>query len=241
MADFTSVYINGDMEKLAAIFQTLETNGIVSRVEYTPPVSGTHRGLITCYDSSDNEIFSFKYENQWVTYTIVGTTRAGKTMSSTGVTGTAITGYKVYYGYACGNGILVSIAAIISSNNLIASMWLLVTKNQDGEPIFVWVNQNAASSSSSIVATNMNTEYTIAPDDAAPLGNVPRLAPAVRNQAVLSPFFSTCAAGDVSFSPDAGRFLACDFSGFIADLTAHEVSFEGATWLTNGYWALKVG
>ena len=245
MADYTQVYIDNDMAKLNTVLQTLVTNGIVGAVDYTQDTYAT----FTFYADAEKttEVFRITqqrgYVNTTVNYTFTATASDGTTLSSTAATtsagGSNITGYQICYGFACSSGVLLE---IVSNEYTYPYFWVLITKNQNGAPVFVWTNCTSANNvSTSQILTNMNTEYIVAASDVAPLNTLGRATPATRNQTVLSPFFSCSDVGDTSYTPDAGRIIAGGMNRFIYDHTAHEITFDGATWLTNGYWALKVG
>ena len=247
MADYTQTYINNDMSKLNTVLQTLVTNGIVGAVDYDS--SGAYAVFKIYVDAAQTkEVFRITqaagYNASYRKYTFTATASDGTVLSTTGNVPANVGGYNILYGYATSNGILVSIGNVIDSGSTPSSMrlWFCATKNQNGDPVFIWVNEPSGASVSTMqILTNMNTEYIVASTDVAPLGTVSRVAPVVRNQVQIAPFVTCCAAGDISYTPDAGRVIAGDMNSYLYDPVAHEINFAGATWLTNGYWALKVG
>ena len=249
MADYTQTYINNDMSKLNTVLQTLVTNGIVGAVDYDS--SGTY-AVFKIYADAEKTTEVFRITQAQGSsgglykYTLQATASDAATLSSTGAveSGSGTGGYIIRYGYACSYGVLLSVDGVTGyGNNPYTYFWVLITKNQNGDPVFVWTNGISSTSSNrdTQILTNMNTEYIVASSDVAPLGTVSRLAPTVRNQMQIAPFVTCCAAGDVSYTPDAGRVLTGDLNELIYNPIAHEITFDGATWLTNGYWVLKVG
>lgn len=249
MADYTQVYINNDMAKLNTVLQTLVTNGIVGAVDYDS--SGTY-AVFTFYADAEKttEVFRITQAQgysapDFYKYTFTATASDGTTLTSTGTITTAsataqIRGYIFMYGYACANGVMLGLNSVNGNAVNIPIMWLMITKNQNDVPVFVWTNNASTSVDASQILTAMNTEYIVASSDVAPLTTVPRLAPVQKNQVVLSPFFSCSDVGEVSYTPETGRIIAGNKNQLIYDTIAHEITFDGATWLTNGYWALKV-
>lgn len=249
MANYTQTYINNDMSKLNTVLQTLVTNGIVGAVDYDS--SGTYPVFKLYADAEKTtEVFRITqaqgYAAGYVKYTFTATASDGTTLTSTGTITTAsataqIRGYIFMYGYVCANGVMLGLNSVNGNAVNIPIMWLMITKNQNDVPVFVWTNNASTSVDASQILTAMNTEYIVASSDVAPLTTVPRIAPVSKNQTVISPFFSCSAAGETSYTPNAGRVIAGNMNSYIYDQVAHEISFDGATWLTNGYWALKVG
>ena len=251
MANYTQTYINNDMSKLNTVLQTLVTNGIVGAVDYDD--SGTY-AVFTIYADAEKttEVFritqSAGYGGGAYKYTFMATASDGTTLSSTGVitaaTGTTyVYGYTFEYGYATANGIMVSVLAKNTYNGTaqFTSFWFMITKNESGKPVFIWTNNaNVNGAFLDQIKTNMNTEYIIASSDVAPLATASRSTPSNRNQTVLSPFYSCCDTGETSYTPDAGRILAGTMNDFIYSYAAHEITFDNSTWLTNGYWAIRV-
>lgn len=246
MADYTQTYINNDMSKLNTVLQTLVTNGIVGAVDYDS--SGTY-AVFTFYADAEKTTEVFRITQQQggdtttVKYTFKATASDGTVLSTTdAVSSSGVTGYIMMYGYATSSGVLIGLYNTTSGSfSTDMREWFCITKNQDDNPVFIWTNNTSTANGQEYILTTMNTEYIVASTDVAPLTTVPRLAPVLKNQTVISPFFSCSAAGEISYTPDAGRVLAGGMNSFIYDQTAHEITFEGATWLTNGYWALKVG
>ena len=248
MADYTQTYINNDMSKLNTVLQTLVTNGIVGAVDYD---SSGEYAVFTFYADAEKttEVFRITQgtKSGYVTYryTFTATAADGATLSSTadGSNGSSINNYIIMYGYSCANGIMIGLNGYSSNSSLnVPVLWFIITKNQNGAPVFIWTNQPSTGSlTKEMILTTMNTEYIVASTDVAPLGTVSRVAPAVRNQVQIAPFVTCCAAGDISYTPDAGRVIAGDMNSYLYDPVAHEINFASATWLTNGYWALKVG
>lgn len=251
MADYSQVYINNDMSKLNTVLQTLVTNGIVGAVDYDS--SGTYAVFKIYADAEKTtEVFRITQsvgQNPCVKYTFKATASDESTLESTASVTTnnasQINGYLFRYGYACANGVMLSILPVSVNIGAFSYvyMWLMITRNQEGAPVFIWTNNTATSAPTNgdQILTNINTEYIVAASDVAPLDTVSRTMPSARNQAVLTPFFTCCDANAVSYTPNAGRFLACDLHRFIYNSMAHEITFDGAIWLTNGYWVLKVG
>ena len=248
MADYTQTYINNDMSKLNTVLQTLVTNGIVGAVDYDS--SGTY-AVFTLYADAEKTTEIFRITQGTKTgyvalrYTFTATTSSGETISTTadGSTGSSISNYIIMYGFACANGVMIGLNGYsqTGSQNL-PILWFMITKNQNDDPVFIWTNQPSTGNlSRDMILTTMNTEYIVASSDVAPLSTVSRLAPTVRNQMQIAPFVTCCAAGETSYTPVAGRVLAGDINEFIYNPIAHEITFDGATWLTNGYWTLKVG
>lgn len=252
MAEYTQLYINNDMSKLNTILQTLVTNGIVGAVDYDS--SGTYPVFKLYADAEKTtEVFRITqaqgYSAGYVKYTFTATASDGTLLSSTGAvdSGYKGAGFAFMYGYSCPNGVMIGLNVVtISGSNSFPNSWLIITKNQNDVPVFIWTNNPSASGSTTEatknnILSNMNTEYIVAASDVAPLSTFPRLAPAVRNQIQIAPFVTSCGSSETSYTPNAGRILGGNMNQFIYDATAHEISFDGAAWLTNGYWTLKVG
>lgn len=239
MADYTQLYINNDMSKLNTVLQTLVTNGIIGAVDYNS--SGTY-AVFTFYADAEKttEVFRITQAqgaSSSITYSFRATASDGNTLVSTPVTtsgGNSI-GFSIMYGYATSNGVLVMAESL---NRAGYGFWFCITKNQNGEPTFIWTNRANANDA---VETNMNTEYIVAASDVAPIGTVSRLAPVTRNQTVIAPFTSWCDEETISCTSNAGRVIAGNMNQFIHDQRAHIITLSGVTYITNGYWVLKVG
>lgn len=245
MADYTQVYINNDMAKLNIVLQTLVTNGIVGAIEYTQDTYAT----FTFYADAEKttEVFRITQAqggiSSTVKYTFKATASDGTSLSTTDAANSSgVTGYIMRYGYATSGGVLIGLYNTAGgSYSTDMREWFCITKNQDGNPVFIWTNNTSTSNGRDHILTTMNTEYIVASSDVAPLTTVSRLAPTYQKQTLISPFFSCCNSETVSYTPNAGRILAGDISNFIYDEICHVIVINGVTYLTNGYWVLKVG
>ena len=249
--DYTQTYIGNDMSKLNTVLQTLVTNGIVGAVDYD---SSGNYAVFKIYADAEKttEVFritqsagygGITYAN---TYTFMATASDSTQISSSPAIGNSsgvnyVYGYTFEYGYATANGIMISVACRGSDQSPYTSLWIMVAKNESGKPVFIWTNNaNAQGKNVDQIKTNMNTEYIVASSDVTPLNAVSRTTPANKNQFVVSPFFSCCATEETSYTPDAGRSLAGNLSAFFIDSLAHIIVLNGVTYLTNGYWVLKI-
>lgn len=239
MSGYTEIYINNDMSKLNTVLQTLATNGIVGAVDYDS--SGTY-AVFTFYADAEKttEVFRITQQKGYgsgsssINYTFIATASDGTTMSTTPAVSSSYPGFNIRYGYTTVNGILVMIESLNTAGN---GLWFCITKNQNGDPTFIWTSRASVNDT---VETNMNTEYIVAASDVAPIGTVSRLAPVTKNQTVIAPFTSWCDEETISCTSNAGRVIAGNMNQFIHDQRAHIITLSGVTYITNGYWVLKV-
>lgn len=248
---YTETQINNDWTKLSTVLSTLVTNGIVGAVDVD--TSGS-QPVITIYKEAEKttELFKItmtvKYDK---VFTFKATASDGNYLNCTNaVWGTIdaghIIGYRFSYGYASESGVFFTIEATVGNDQWAVAYTLIITKNQEGAPVFVFTNntKNDCATTAAVEAQlllNLNTEYIVCSTDKAPLATLSRSAPAARSQTVLSPFFSCSETGHASYTPFAGRVLAGGISNLVTNARLSEILFDSAIWITNGYWALKVG
>lgn len=244
---YSEVYINNDLSKLKTLLDTLVTNGIVGALDYD--TSGTYP-IFKLYADAEKTTEVFRIEqvdgyNGAKKYHFKATAADGNYLDSTAVntsygSASALNGYWFKYGYAGENGVFVTMDGASGSGGDLGAPLLLfiITKNQAGAPVFVWIDCNNASNT---ITTNINTEYIVCSTDKAPLSTLSRTAPASRAQTVITPFISCPETGHVSYTPYAGRFIAGGLSALVTNPRLSEIILDRATWLTNGYWSLKVG
>lgn len=244
---YTETYIDNDLSKLKTVLDTLVTNGIVGALDYD--TSGT-LPIFKFYADAEKttEVFRIAQvdgQNGAKNYYFKATAADGNYLDSTPVvtvygSATSLNGYWFKYGYASEFGVFVTIDGASGASGDIGTPLLLfiITKNQEGKPVFVWID---CANASNTIATNLNTEYIVTSNDKAPLSTLSRVAPVARSQTVLSPFFSCSETGHASYTPFAGRILAGGISNLVTNARLSEILFDSAIWITNGYWALKVG
>lgn len=247
---YTETQINNDWTKMATVLGTLVTNGIVGAVDVD--TSGS-QPVITIYKEAakTTELFKITMTSSYdKVFTFKATASDGNYLDSTEykyntVSAGNIIGYRFSYGYASEFGVYFTIEATVGNNTWGVSCGLIITKNQDGDPVFIWTNntENAATKAAveAQLLLNLNTEYIVCSTDKAPLATLSRSAPAARSQTVLSPFFSCSETGHASYTPFAGRILAGGISNLVTNARLSEILFDSAIWITNGYWAMKVG
>ena len=246
---YSEVYIDNDLSKLKTLLDTLVTNGIVGALDYD--TSGTYP-IFKFYADAEKTTDVFRIEqtsgySSGRCYKFKATAADGNYLDSTlehaETSGHGLCGYNVMYGYSCENGVFVTFNPLATLDGTMAYCYacVIITKNQDGKPVFVWINSSATGFVENQIKTNMNTEYIVASTDKAPLSTLSRTAPASRAQTVLSPFFSCPETGAASYTPYAGRILAGGLSSLVTNPRLTEITFDSGTWITNGYWALKVG
>lgn len=247
---YSELQINNDWTKLNTVLGTLVTNEIVGAVDV---VTSGSQPVITIYKEAakTTEIFKITMTAKSdKVFTFKATCAGGTYLDSTNAVWSTIDsghvlGYRFSYGYSCENGVFITIEATIGNNTWGVACGLLITKNQAGDPVFVWTNntKNDCATKAAIetqLLTNMNTEYIVCSTDSGTLSTLARTAPATRTQTVLSPFFSCPEAGHTSYTPNAGRILAGGLSSLVTNPRLSEIAFDESTWLTNGYWALRV-
>ena len=248
---YSELQINNDWTKLSTVLNTLVTNNIVGAVDVD--TSGS-QPVITIYaeEAKTTELFKItmtaKYDK---VFTFKATASDGNYLDCTNavwgsVSSDHVIGYRFSYGYASENGVFFTIEATVGNDIWGVACGLIITKNQNGDPVFIWTNntKNDCATKAAIetqLLTNMNTEYIVASTDKAPLATLSRTAPASRAQTVLSPFFSCPETGNASYTPYAGRILAGGLASLVTNQRLTEITFDSGTWVTNGYWALKVG
>ena len=247
---YTETQINNDWTKLGTVLNTLVTNNIVGAVDVD--TSGS-QPVITIYKEAakTTEIFKITMTASYdKVFTFKATCADGTYLDSTeykynSVSSDNIIGYRFSYGYSGENGVFITIEATVGNGVWGVACGLIITKNQNGDPVFIWTNNTQNCSTKAAIETqllaNMNTEYIVASTDKAPLTTLSRTAPASRAQTVLSPFFSCPETGAASYTPYAGRILAGGLSSLVTNPRLTEITFDSGTWITNGYWALKVG
>lgn len=246
---YSEVYINNDLSKLKTLLDTLVTNGIVGALDYD--TSGTYP-IFKFYADAEKTTEVFRIEqllgyNNGRKYKFKATAADGSYLDSTATVSTSSTndlnGYWFKYGYSSENGVFITMDCATSNGGDKGYVYLLliITKNQDGKPVFVWIDNTSTSMNNSQITTNLGTEYIVCSTDKAPLSTLSRTAPAERAQTVLSPFFSCPETGNASYTPYAGRILAGGLSSLVTNARLTEITFDSGTWVTNGYWAMKVG
>ena len=242
---YTEMYINNDLSKLNTVLNTLVTNGIVGALDYD--TSGTYP-IFKFYADAEKTTEIFRIEQvaghgSAKRYNFKATAADGNYLESTAevFTGnyTGLNGYWFKYGYSGENGVFITMDGASSSYGDSGAVMLLfiITKNQAGKPVFVWINNNNVNNT---ITTNINTEYIVASTDKAPLSTLSRTAPATRTQTVLSPFFSCSETGAASYTPHAGRILAGGLASLVTNSRLVEITLNNKTYITNGYWALQV-
>lgn len=245
---YSSIFVDGDFTKLKQGFDTLVDNGIVGSVVLD--TSGSYP-VITLYTDSESTTEFFKIEaaasgyNNGTKYTLTATNSDGNTVShTTAVTNdnTKIYNYKFGTLYTCENGVMFNCSGTSQSGTYLR-FWIIITSNQDGSPVVVW-NTTSTTATEAEIKTLMNTEFILCASDTGLAGTncqISRTAPAYRDQTVISPFFANSSAGTTSYTPNAGRIIAGNVNNLILWNKPAQISFGGALWLTNGYWAFKVG
>lgn len=261
MANYTQKFVydsscGTDTAAVNTVFQTLVTNGIVGAVEYSVTSTWISYATFVFYEDQEKtkEFFriqqsqgrnpSSPYFHKMWTYTATGSDGSTFTTNdpSAGSGAGSIDAYWYRYAYSCENGVLIGVnASHVDNFTGTPIYWILITSNNNGKPVAVWCESTSNEYAPSRVATDMNTEYVICSSDVAPLNSVTRHTPQDRNQTVVSPFFTNSGSGEISYTPNAGRLLACNFHDFILTEKAHEIIMDGNIYLTNGYWVLKVG
>ena len=249
---YSEVYIDNDLSKLKTLLDTLVTNGIVGAVDKDD--TGTYPVFKMYVDAEKTtEFFRLAQaqgqESTYTKYYMKATGSDGSYLDATNPVSAGnncVQNYKIVYGYASEFGVYLT-ATMDTPNGAVRTAYgVIITKNQAGAPIAIFANNTNVGElynppPEDQIKTNLNTEYVVAPTDKSPLATLPRTAPTVRTQTVLSPFFSCPEAGHTSYTPHAGRILAGGLASLVTNARLTEITFDSGTWITNGYWALKVG
>lgn len=248
---YTETYINNDMSKLKTVLDTLVTNGIAGAVDKDD--TGTYPVFKLYVDAEKTQEFfritqAQGQDSGTVKYTAKATCSDGNYLTATGAVASAnshIHGYTILYGYSCENGVFLQVQMNGGQGFTAIGYCIIITKNQEDSPVVIFSNNTVTGVSydpppADQIKTNLNTEHIVAYTDKAPLSTLSRTAPAARGQTVLSPFFSCPETGSASYTPYAGRVLAGGLASLVTDARLTEITFGSGTWITNGYWALKV-
>ena len=251
---YTEFLINDDGQALCNIFNSMTSDGeIIGGANYAASTNG--RFTITLYYDAGKtqEFFKIAKENGTggvdykaftYTFTAVNGQSLTKPCSSVGGSSGGIKSYMISRAYLTDYGIVITVAA--SENKYVDGGFymnhaILITKNQNNMPVVVFNLCEAASGASSTdnVYTVMNKEYAFASTDTESLDAVSRPSVQYNAQTSMTPFFTRCGAGLVSYTPNAGRLLTCPFYKIVQSTSFSEMTFDGAVWLTNGCWCLK--
>lgn len=250
---YSEVYIDNDFDKLKTVLDSLVTNGIVGAVGDV--TWSDNRPNITVYIDSAKTKPLFYIENKPAasssntTFDYQFTDATGRTLpKSVPSVNTNVNGFRSYAisrGYMTDYGIVITVSGMHVDNgttNWVMSHSIMITKNQNNVPVVVFTVPAAAGNvAKDYVYTTMNTEYAFASDDVETLDEMTRTNVQYNTQTVITPFFTRCGAGLVSYTPNAGRLLACNFWRLLESPIFSEMTFDGAVWLTNGCWCLKAG
>ena len=247
---YSEVYINNDFDKLKTVLDSLVTNGIVGAVGDV--TWSDNKPNITVYiDSAKTKPLFYitkktAMEASYTTFDYQFTDATGRTLlKSVPSVNSQVEGFRNYSisrGYITDYGVVIAVSGWYSTGSWVMSHAIMITKNQNNVPVVVFtVPPSASRVGADYVYTTMNTEYAFASDDTETLDGLTRTNVAYNAQTVITPFFTRCGAGLVSYTPNAGRLLACNFWRLLLSPTFSEMTFDGAVWLTNGCWCLKAG
>lgn len=167
---------------------------------------------VICKDADDNTLVTFNKPSGTATVTIYASAAVSQAVTHDSS--------PFQYGYSCANGILLA-SAVTSSNY---TMYILITKTNNNKVVTVANSSRGYASSF----------YAIAWGDVAPLSSM-SFARNTKNQTCITPFISDADMDAVSYTPNAGYMTAFQNSG----MGYGKFTFDGAIWLTNGYWAIK--
>ena len=238
-------------DNLNTVLQTLVTNGIVGAVE-DDNTQQFPKYIIYADSNKTQEIFRMvgrtggtSNDIQW---TFMATSVTGDTISLDTVTGGSgsIAALQIACGYYTNYGVLLTGAP--GHWNSSERKWedyhgfdILITTNQNGNPVFMYTVNSTTTYDPNNIAIDMNTGYIISPFDVAPFSKFSFVSPLERNQTVIAPLFTNCDVKTASYTPNAGRVLACDFTSAVSSLLAVTKTINGSLYYTTGYWALKIG
>lgn len=255
MADYKKIFINDSLVAIKSVLDTLVTNRIIDHItdniDWDNPVLGDGNRF-DLYDENNKLLMSIVHgkcngvTNTWGwTFTAYNSINISKSYCGYASYGpTKVITYIMFSAYTCKNGIIILIKGIPYNQSIqIMSGYVMITLNQNGIPVFDVVynySTDDVKNDGTVIKNAMAREMLIAPTDDTPIDFTYYNAPIAINQCILVPFFTFSQIGEVSYTPYAGRFIACNISSFIMDDYLHLISFNNAQWITNGYWALQI-
>lgn len=201
----TKTYLGGDLAELQSFLAGI---GIFKSVTVSD-------NLLTCTDDNDITVLTISKDATYTwTFTVFlsGEHTYEKQYSSHGLN----------YGYKCTHGAML----VLNYNSQQNQYSVLITKNQQGEPVFVI--PDAYSTRNKVCCLSYYDMYPV---------STYTLSPSTAGQTVLSPFITNADAGNVSYTPDAfympfGEYVGRGYAKFV---------MNGKMYLTDGYWVLLDG
>lgn len=221
----TKTYINNDMTVLKNFLEQLVP-------EYFASVEYDADRTVTVKDSDGNTIFKIaKHKNGTSLdgYDVTAYNHLGTGAQAVYWYGTSNYGH-MYYGYKAANGALIPINPSNTSTVEI-SRSILITKNQNGETVFVY---SYSTSSQSVGDIHLTDVCAVTWNDASPLTRF-AFSTNTKNQTLFVPFPTVADSGEISYTPNAGYFAA----GQNYSMGMGSIIMDGYVYLTNGYWAIK--